>query len=445
MKKKTKNYFASVMAIVSILLNANTFAQYSVKRSEAGKTGMHASFIEYNAASAPRFEKGKIPVISENGSITSLSDMILINSQKDELGFEHYRYQQTYKGIPIENAIVAVHVKDGKVLFQNGKLVKTLPEQLSTPSISSKTAIASALNNIKAKQYAWENTAAEAQLKKDKKDSKATYYPKGDLVWYSTDGGLDPSKLKLAYKLDVVATDPYIHQLVYVDANNENILGINEIGVKYIGAVGKAHTVYSGIQTINTDLWKVNIDDGVEDFRLFDQTRGNGIQTLNGINESYKYVWLGRRPTGIQLISNAKEYIDHDNDWDNINNDLEQYAADAHWGAEKAFDYYKTKFNFTRIGSNNNPFRVVANFNTNAQSKAIAKFANGPASATHNISRLGFLKREKFIGTGFAQPNTKPALVRMSMSGIITDPKASKCLIGFKVSRPWSRAVVSPK
>ena len=94
-----------------------SYSQVAAKRLEAGKPGMHASLIEYNAASAPRFEKGKIPVISENGSITSLSDMILINSQKDELGFEHYRYQQTYKGIPIENAVVAVHVKDGKILL----------------------------------------------------------------------------------------------------------------------------------------------------------------------------------------------------------------------------------------------------------------------------------------------------------------------------------------
>jgi hypothetical protein len=45
------------------------------------------------------------------------------------------------------------------------------------------------------------------------------------------------------------------------------------------------------------------------------------------------------------------------------------------------------------------------------------KFENGPAAATSPISLLGLFKYEKLTGTGFAQPNKKPAFVISNKRG----------------------------
>jgi len=47
----------------------------------------------------------------------------LIRITKDELGFQHYRYQQAYRGIPVEGAVYLIHEKEGKATLSNGQLV----------------------------------------------------------------------------------------------------------------------------------------------------------------------------------------------------------------------------------------------------------------------------------------------------------------------------------
>jgi len=42
-------------------------------------------------------------------------DLQLLKTEEDQLGFRHYRYQQTYKGIPVEGAIYLMHEKNNQV------------------------------------------------------------------------------------------------------------------------------------------------------------------------------------------------------------------------------------------------------------------------------------------------------------------------------------------
>ena len=61
---------------------------------------------------------------------------------------------------------------------------------------------------------------------------------------------------------------------------------------------------------------------------------------------------------------------------------------------------------------------------------------SGPAKATIGSAHFLFLELEGLIGTGFAQPNTNPDPDIIKSSGTMTDPVKSRCLMGFKVSRP---------
>ena len=60
----------------------------------------------------------------------------------------------------------------------------------------------------------------------------------------------------------------------------------------------------------------------------------------------------------------------------------------------------------------------------------------GPAAAISIMSRRGRLRYRESTGTGLAQP--KP------MRTMASAPMGSRWAMGFKVSRPWSRAVGSP-
>lgn len=83
----------------------------------------------------------------------------------------------------------------------------------------------------------------------------------------------------------------------------------------------------------------------------------------------------------------------------------------------------------------------------NPKKTATRKLAPGPAKDTFSIPFFGSLKLKGLTGTGFAQPNTGPlpAVIIKRERGIIKDPKKSKCFNGFKVKRPLSLAVESPK
>jgi len=94
---------------------------------------------------------------------------------------------------------------------------------------------------------------------------------------------------------------------------------------------------------------------------------------------------------------------------------------------------------------------VAGKITFNTWNTIVAKIAKiilvrGPESATSAISFLPSFKLNGSIGTGFAAPKTKAPLVEM----YITRGKrmviiGSMCFLGFKVSRPASLAVGSPK
>jgi len=75
--------------------------------------------------------------------------------------------------------------------------------------------------------------------------------------------------------------------------------------------------------------------------------------------------------------------------------------------------------------------------------KAIIRFTTIPAIETKNKAffLISGAKLAEFTGTGFAQPNKKPAFVTTKIIGNNIDPKRSKCGIGFIVNLPAILAV----
>lgn len=244
---------------------------------------------------------------------------------KDSKTVTHYRYQQFFEGIPVFDAHYVIHEIKGRIRSLNGNFINNI-QIVNNLIYSGEDARCAALNYINADMYKWQISGEEELLKEITKNPDASFYPKAELILFPS-SGFGKSEHKYAYKFDIYADKPLRRTEVFVDAENGEILFTNDI-LQVIDSQGTAVTAYSGTQDITTD----SINEG---YRLRETGRGNGIETYD-MNQGTTY-------------SAAVDFTDSDNFWDNPNSEFDQYATDAHWGAEMTYDYYYVNFNRNSI------------------------------------------------------------------------------------------------
>jgi Zn-dependent metalloprotease len=282
------------------------------------RTGTHSSapsFVKFFKGQEIDFDQLK-SWTKKNFRMDSGVDFVLMGTENDQLGHKHYKYQQTYNGLPIEYGIWIAHTFQDKVYSMNGLVFPSL-SVASNASMSVSSALEYAKNYVGANQYKWEMPAEEAHLKREQNDPFATYYPEGELVYVSQNGSFTPNSYRLAYKFNIYAHQPLSRSEIYVDVTNGQVIFENVI-LSNIDVIGTAQTAYSGVQSITADSFSGQ-------YRLRETQRGNGINTYD-MNQGTVY-------------GNAVDFIDDDNVWSNANADLDEYATDAHWGAEMTYDY----------------------------------------------------------------------------------------------------------
>jgi bacillolysin len=314
MRKNLSVYMSAIGLLICFASNAQEITK--------GLPGMYPTTVDFKNT-APKFEKS-IVLVDEHGKTIGTENATLTRFDNDELGFTHYRYQQVFLGIPVEHSSYILHTKDGLIQSQNGKWVKDFPSHLkTTASFTEATALQTALNEIGANSYKWQVATDEIFIKQEQNNVHATYFPKGELVFYSNENDIVPSEIKLAYKFDIFAAYPASRTIIFVDANDASILGKRQM-IHSANTPGTAVTAYSGIQTITTD--KIN----ATSYRLRETGRGLGIETFNMTGAGVNY-------------AAATDFLDTDNNWNNANEAKDHYATDAHWGAEKTYDYFFTR------------------------------------------------------------------------------------------------------
>jgi len=244
-------------------------------------------------------------------------EFILLRIDTDILGHVHYRYQQTYNGKPVEDAIWIAHSKDSKIYALNGLIY----DKIVTPTgagLSEAVALNKATAAVGATLYKWQLPVEEEHLKWESEDPNATYFPKGELVFVSSGSDFNANSYRLAYKFNVYAHQPVSRDEIYVDANSGEIIRKTSI-LCHADTPGTAITAYSGPKPIIADSFGGS-------YRLRDASRGSGIRTFD-MNTGTTY-------------GGAVDFTDADNNWNNINPQLDEYATDAHWGSEMTYDYY---------------------------------------------------------------------------------------------------------
>ncbi|PZF72157.1 M4 family metallopeptidase [Taibaiella soli] len=330
------------LLFLSGLSSTLVFGQ-TAEKVQPGNEGMYPSVVEFKKGQEPPFVKGKI-WLQQNGGFTETPASLMRVDADPQLKQEHYRYQQQLNGIPVEGALYIVHVGDGKVLSQNGAWVDGAQNNLETkPALTAEDALQKAMHAFGARSYKWQSAEEEAFLKRESNNPNATFYPNATLVYYAGENEISPAKMRLAYKLDIYAQDPVGRRIYFIDAETGTVLGAREL-MHNTAATGTAQTGYSGTQTIQTDSYNGS-------YRLREATRGNGVQTYN-LKKTTNY-------------SNAVDFTDADDIWNNVNANLDQYATDAHWGAEMTYDFYKNNFNRNSIDGNGYAINSYVHYSQN--------------------------------------------------------------------------------
>ena len=252
---------------------------------------------------------------SDHKAALDLSDndeMRIVKIKKDEIGFNHYRYQQYYKGIPVLYSEYNIHQQpNGFLRSANGRFITGLKAP-SVASVSEQQALAAALQFMHAGKYLWQNVDMEKELKRQEKNENATYFPKGELMYApdNWDAGFKPSDYRLTWHFKVYTNDQKVmSKNVYVDAKSGQVIHYTDISMNCSG--GSGTSAFNGTVSVNTEL------------------SGSSYRSHNNCQATNIYVF----DCGGGQASNTF-YTDADNSWAN------QSAVQAQFGAAQTYNYY---------------------------------------------------------------------------------------------------------
>jgi bacillolysin len=310
---------AILSSIASISLNAqpkkiNTLLHQAISM----RTGVSQHFVTFTGKQQVNFDpKTARTLFGLDGN----SDLVLLNTVTDKIGFIHYRYYQAYQTFPIENTMYIVHTRKGLITGATGSIVTEFyPRKAGTSKpISSGQAINIATKYMRADKYAWQDGDMEKQLKTEQQNEKATYFPTPSKVWFCPEDTINARTLRLCYKVDVFSLQPFDRQFIFVDMQTGRVLGAAPRFMN-VDETGQATTAYSGSQTIHSDRTGANA------YRLHDLTKN--VTTLRG-------------------DAMHTDYTNTSHDWALTGAD--QFALDVHFGVAAAWSYYKDKFDRNSI------------------------------------------------------------------------------------------------
>ncbi|MFM7016176.1 MAG: M4 family metallopeptidase [Bacteroidota bacterium] len=309
--------------LLSALLISGQIDAQVLSGNDAKAINKNLAEVRYDARSTAPLYLSFLPgsAISASDGMNGLSSILgcsnndfwrLIRSDKDDLGFTHSRYQQYYKNIKVETGEYILHQKGTQLVSANGMFYSHLTLSISY-TVTAEQALEYAKKNIGAKKYLSDCPESEQMALLGK-----IYQPIGELVILPSLNGDKKQQPKLCWKLDVYAANPHERYNVYVDANSGSIR-FKENRICTITTNGTAVTKYSGTQTIKVDSLSPS------SYRLREYSRGAGIETYNMLK-------------GTNYAS-AVDFTDADNYWNTTTNQ-DDAALDAHYGAEKTYDYY---------------------------------------------------------------------------------------------------------
>ena len=228
------------------------------------------------------------------------------DTQTDELGMTHVRYNQSINGVNVEGSEVIVHFnKDNEVVSVNGRVNQTIADDAvdTTASLSSNAALQVATSSVNAPE-------------------ELTYEPTTELVVYPFEG-----ENHTAYKVNVnFMGDEPGNWFVFVDANTGEIIDKYN-GLMHADEMKTQKGVGKGVLGDHRELHITQVKEpksGTQ-FTLADYFHNGleGIITYDAKND-------GSSSNDTLYVGNSAAFI----------GDYDRAAVDAHYNSEKVYEYY---------------------------------------------------------------------------------------------------------
>jgi bacillolysin len=139
--------------------------------------------------------------------LASRADLRLMREERDELGVQHVRYQQTYRGLPITGAEIIVHLRENGVSAVSAKALAEANEISTTPTLTADAAAETA-RTLVTKLY----DAADAELSA----------PRLEIFAHRLLGGPARRPARLAWFVE--ATGVGVREFIWIDAQRGSML-----------------------------------------------------------------------------------------------------------------------------------------------------------------------------------------------------------------------------
>ena len=242
-------------------------------------------------------------------NLDSNHTFVLLSSKTDELNLNHNYYQQYYKGLSIEGAILMLHAKNGIVYASNGQIAQF-----------DKIEIVSNFSSDKAFEIAKEHLKVSELMNTYPVEVIIAKIPNGVSFDY-----------KFVQKVRIDSANPFVMANVYIDASNGSVLNTVSLVMNCMNTTSEAvnekkpfmpinlasskteniiladtpataSTLYSGTQSIVTDSFNgaYRLRDNARKIETYDATNATGFTTA-GFTSSIDYInnsttWTGTFP-----------------------------------------------------------------------------------------------------------------------------------------------------
>jgi len=295
----------------------------------------------YDDRALPVFEQWQQELHKFPG-VSASSQWKIYSELQDELGQIHYRAQQYFNGVALENGVVIIHTYMGSILSINGEIIPEFMIQ-GKALIEESQALKYALAEVPAVKYYWEEPGQNEVLRQISGVADTSYYPAAK-VMYAPQALNYLNPHQLSYCFEIFASEPLVGKKIYISASTGQVLATEDL-ILHTDVPGKAATAYSGTKTMMTD----SVSPG--NYRLREASRGKGIETYN-MQKGTNY-------------GAAVDFTDADNYWNNVNTNKDEIATDAHWGAQKTYDFFDTLFGRNSFDNNGAKIRSYVHYSNN--------------------------------------------------------------------------------
>lgn len=341
-------------------------------------------------------------IISDNSSALKTSNNNVISENwnyKDISGITHHNFTQKINGIPVEYSQIYFREKNDTVISATGLLNVNCPP--ANINISSSNAINIVLNKLNCYKYKWQDSTYEADIKIEKKDEIASYYPKPQLVItkidkYNYNNSMNyiyayPIKISAIYsEIDSIYTD----SVYYVNAvdgtifkkhtskascfNNSTPQNPTSTSACSQDCMSTGVTLhYYGGQTIYTEKFLHSLLNCTH--RLKDNCTG-----------TYLYVKYNNSS------ANEKDFRSNNNLWNSGGNPSDRAGSTALWCLEKTHEFYRNVFGRNSFDNNFSQMKIViaTNVSTKTGWDMINNYmdvgiANGTSSYEESLDIIG--------------------------------------------------------